>query len=121
MSEIGAAGTHYKFVCQAPDPLRVQLQIYYNPLILDSTGTRLDGGGKPVEDAIKKYLNNLEYGGVFYSSALVDVIQATEGVKDVVLKSTTWQGATELRRKIESVSGAFDYEASTDDITYLID
>ena len=121
MREIGAAGTHYLFVSKAPDALRVQLQIYYNPLILDSAGTHLENGSKPVEDAIQSYLNNLEYGGVYYSSALVDVIQATQGVRDVVLKSTTWNGTTELRRKIESESGAFTYEANTEDLTYLID
>lgn len=121
MHEIAAAGTHYLFVSKEPDTIRVQLQIYYDPLILDSTGKRLDSGEKPVEKAVENYLNNLEYGGVFYSSALVDVIQQTEGVKDVVLVSTTWDGTTEARRKIESESGAFSYEKNEEDITYSID
>ncbi len=121
MREIAAAGTHYLFVSKEPDTIRVQLQIYYDPLILDSTGKRLDSGEKPVEKAVENYLNNLEYGGVFYSSALVDVIQQTEGVKDVVLVSTTWDGTTEARRKIESESGAFSYEKNEEDITYSID
>jgi hypothetical protein len=121
MRDIGAAGTHFLFVSRAPDPIRIQLQIFYDPLIMDSLGARIDGTGKPVEEAIENYLKNIEYGGVFYSSALVDVIQTTEGVKDVVLKSTTWSGTTELRRKIESYSGAFVYEKNASDITYLID
>ena len=48
MREIGAAGTHYLFVSETPDALRVHLRVYYDPLVLDSTGTRLEGGGKPV-------------------------------------------------------------------------
>lgn len=121
MREIGAAGTHYQFVSESPDVLRVHLHIYYDPLVIDSSGRKIDGGGKPVEEAIEKYLNSLEYGGTFYSSKLVDMIQATTGVKDIILEGTTWKGVKENRRKIEAVSGAFIYEKNIDDIVYSID
>lgn len=119
--EIGAAGTHYQFISNAPDPIRVHLHIYYDPLVIDSSGTRMDGGGKPVEEAVEKYLNSLEYGGTFYSSKLVDKIQETIGVKDIILEGTTWNGTKENRRKIEAESGAFVYEKNTEDIIYSID
>lgn len=121
MREIGAAGTHYLFVSEAPDALRVHLRIYYDALVLHSTGTRLEGGGKPVEEAIESYLNSLEYGGVFYASKLVDVIQSTAGVKDVTLEATTWKGTKEYRRRIDADSGAFVYAKSEGDIIYSID
>lgn len=121
LREIGAAGTHYLFVSEAPDVLRVHLRVYYDALILDSTGARLEDGGKSVEEAIQEYLDSLEYGGTFYASKLVDRIQATEGVKDVVLEGTTWKGVKEDRRRIDADSGAFVYEVSEDDIVYLID
>lgn len=121
MREIGAAGTHYLFVSREPDELRVHLHIYYDPLILDSTGQRLNGGGKPVEEAIERYLNSLEYGGEFYASKLVDMIQDTAGVKDVTLDGTTWKNTKEYRRRIDSDSGAFVYIRNEGDITYLID
>lgn len=121
MQQIGAAGTHYLFVSEAPDELRVHMHIYYDPLVLDSTGIRLSGGGKPVEEAIENYLNSLEYGGVFYSSKLVDMIQATEGVKDVTLDGTTWKETLENRRKIDADSGAFVYVKNEEDIIYAID
>lgn len=121
MREIGAAGTHYLFVSEAPDTLRVHLRIYYDPLVLDSTGTRLDGGGKPVEETVEKYLNSLPFGGTFYASGLLDMIQATEGVKDVELEGTTWQGMKENRRKIDAVSGAFVYDKNDNDIVYSIE
>lgn len=121
MREIGAAGTHYLFVSEAPDSLRVHLRIYYDPLVLDSTGTRLSGGGKPVEEVIEGYLNGLEYGGTFYASKLVDMIQAAEGVKDVELDGTTWKGTKEDRRRIDADAGAFVYERNEGDIVYSID
>lgn len=121
MREIGAAGTHYLFVSEAPDPLRVHLRIYYDPLVIDSTGTRLEGGGKPVEETVESYLNTLEYGGTFYSSKLIDMIQTTQGVKDVELDGTTWQGTKENRRRIDAASGSFAYEKNENDIIYSID
>lgn len=121
MREIGAAGTHYLFVSEAPDPLRVHLRIYYDPLVLDSTGTRLEGGGKPVEETVESYLNALEYGGTFYASKLIDMIQTAQGVKDVELDGTTWQGTKENRRRIDAVSGSFAYEKNENDIIYSID
>lgn len=121
MREIGAAGIHYLFVSEAPDLLRVHLKIYYNPLVLDSNGVRLAGGGKPVEEVIESYLNGLEYGGTFYASKLVDMIQATEGVKDVEMNGTTWKGTTEERRRIDADAGAFVYERNESDIVYSID
>ena len=121
MREIGAAGTHYLFVSEASDPLRVHLRIYYDPLVLDSTGTRLEGGGKPVEETVESYLDSLEYGGTFYASKLIDMLQITQGVKDVELDGTTWQGTKENRRRIDAVSGSFAYEKNEKDIIYSID
>lgn len=121
MRTIGAAGTHYLFVSEAPDELRVHLSIYYDVLVLDSAGTRLDGEGKPVEETVEKYLNSLEYGGAFYASKLIDMIQATEGVKDVVLEGTTWKGTKEKMRRIDADSGAFVYRIIEGDIAYLVD
>nr|DAY40935.1 MAG TPA: Baseplate structural protein [Caudoviricetes sp.] len=121
MREIGAAGTHYLFVSEAPDALRVHLQVYYDPLVLDSMGQRLEGGGKPVEETVETYLNSLEYGGTFYASKLVDMLQVTTGVKDVVLEGTTWKGEKANRRRIDADSGAFVYVKTEGDIVYSID
>lgn len=121
MREIGAAGTHYLFVSEPPDEIRVHLHVYYDALVLDSNGERLEGGGKPVEEAVERYLNELEYGGVFYASKLVDVIQQAEGVKDVTLDGTTWKGNRAERRRIDAQSGSFMYVKQEGDILYSID
>jgi hypothetical protein len=119
--KIGAAGTHYLFVSQNPDEIGLTLSIYYDPLILDSTGTKITDGTKPVDLAIASYLNSIKYGGVFYSSELVDALQATEGVKDVELTSTYWDGTSLSRRKIDAVSGAFSLDNAHTTITYSLD
>lgn len=122
MRTIGAAGTHYLFVSEPSDALRVHLHVYYDPLVLDSTGKRLSGDGKPVEETINNYLNSLEYAGAFYSSKLVDMLQMTEGVKDVTLDAVTWNNSREYRRKIDSLSGAFVLDGvQEEDIVYSID
>lgn len=122
IKNIAAAGTHFLFVSQDPDVLAVNLQVYYNPMVIDSTGVRINGGGKPVEDAINGYLNSLEYGGIFFSSKLVDIIQSAEGVTDVVLVSTKHNAAAaELVRRIDSVSGAFEFDSLNSTISYLVE
>ena len=46
---IGAAGTHYLFVSQSPDLLGINMVIYYDPLIIDSTGLKIKDGTYPVD------------------------------------------------------------------------
>ena len=118
---IGAAGMHYEFVTQDPDPIRLKLRVYYDPLLLDNTGLRLSGGGTPVKEAIEAYLSSITYGGVFYASKVVDMIQRAEGIKDVELISEVWNGSTSLHRKIESISGAFILDYRDEDITYNVE
>lgn len=121
IKERGAAGIHYLFVSQAPDPIGVNLNVYYDPLVLDNTGALISDGTFPVVETINSYLNGLKYGGVFYASALIDALQATTGVKDVVLESTYWNAEAADRRRIDSASGAFAFAAGSSTINYLID
>lgn len=63
------------------DRLVLNLTIYYNALVLDATGKRLDGtGDTPVKDAIQAYLDNLPFNGLFTTMRLVDALQAVDGV-----------------------------------------
>lgn len=121
MREVGAAGTHYLFVSREPDKIKVRLRIYYDPLVLNRNGERLNGEGKPVEETIESYLNALEYGGVFYASKLVDMLQMTEGIKDVTLEAVIWGDIDGYQRRIEADSGAFVYEREGSVIEYTVD
>lgn len=81
MSRIKDAGVNLIVTSNAPDDLKLSLEVFYNPLILDAAGERLDGGGATtVQSAIKNYLKNLPFNGVFVLAYLVDQLQAVDGV-----------------------------------------
>ncbi len=63
-----------------PDYYRASLEIYYDPLVLDSTGISIGYGNEPVREAVTSYLLNLPFNGEFSTTALGDAIQHTVGV-----------------------------------------
>jgi hypothetical protein len=64
-----------------PDKLRLTIDVYYNPQTLNAQGERIDGtSATPVQDAIKSYLKNMPFDGVFLKSGLVDTLQKVPGV-----------------------------------------
>jgi hypothetical protein len=71
-----------------PDNLRVVLRVKFNPLVLNSTGARLDGtSATPVPDAMKSYLYNIDFNGLFSTQKLEAFILAVDGVEDVKIDS----------------------------------
>lgn len=87
-SRIKDAGIKLEIISQNPDKIKVDLDIYYNPLILDSEGKRIDGlDSKPVQTAIINYLRDLEFDGEFIAEKMIDYIQAVEGVEKLHLNT----------------------------------
>lgn len=81
-NRIADAGVDIEIESLIADRLKLRLKIYYNPLILGSNGSRLDGtDNKPVPNAIRNYLQNLPFNGLFVLAHLVDALQAVEGVE----------------------------------------
>lgn len=81
MKEVKDAGVKLEITSTVADQLKLQMDIYYNPQILNSLGGRLDGTvAEPVQDAIKNYLKNLPFNGVFLLQNLIDELQKVEGV-----------------------------------------
>ena len=79
---IADAGVDIEIDSLPADRLKLRLQIYYNPLILGANGNRLDGTeDKPVPNAIRNYLQNLPFNGLFVLAQLTDALQAVEGVE----------------------------------------
>ncbi|MGQ0739148.1 MAG: hypothetical protein ACT4OJ_08835 [Bacteroidota bacterium] len=77
------AGTYCELTTDDPDYLKLGLKVYYNPLVLDANGQRLDGTNtRPLQDAITNHLKNLPFNGRFNLTALVDAMQAVDGVSD---------------------------------------
>jgi hypothetical protein len=66
------------------DNLLLNIRIKYNPLVLSAVGARLDGTSvTPVADAVRSYLGNIGFNGLFSAQKLVDAIQAVDGVDDL--------------------------------------
>jgi hypothetical protein len=76
------AGVRVQVTTGPGDNLQLAVKIYYDALIIDATGARIDGTAPtPVKDAINNYLNSLPFNGVFDFYDCVKAMRAVEGVK----------------------------------------
>jgi len=82
IEKTGACDDDFVVESNTPDDIKQSWVIYYNPLILNNTGARIDGSANtPVQDAIKAYLFVLTFGvGVYDTQKHIDAVQAVEGV-----------------------------------------
>lgn len=81
MQLIKDAGVALYITSQNADRLVLNITIYYDALVLDATGKRLDGtDDTPVKNAIQEYLQSLPFNGLFTVMRLVDALQAVDGV-----------------------------------------
>ncbi len=128
MEEIKDAGVKITVINYLPDILRIQLQIYYDPLVLNAQGISIATGKEPVKEALREYMKELPFNGELILVSLIDKLQKTEGVKipHLVTAQTKWindDGTTYgdweniAVRKIP-ISGYFDIE-NFNLITYI--
>lgn len=90
MERVRDAGNVLVIYNHEADVLRTMVDVYYNPLLLDGSGNRLDGlGGKPVEDAANAYLLSRPFNGEFSNAGFIDALQNAFGVneRNVFLRS----------------------------------
>lgn len=81
MSRVKDAGVKLVIDSLAADDLSLKLDVYYNPLVMDSTGARLDGtSSSPVQDALRAYLKNLPFNGFVVQAYIIDALQQVDGV-----------------------------------------
>lgn len=81
------AGVRIVVINDQPDHIKLTIDIYYDPQVLDETGKRLDGNANtPVQDAIRNYLKNLPFNGMHTNQALVDTLQVLDGVDVAEIK-----------------------------------
>jgi hypothetical protein len=84
---IAPAGTKMQIISDDADFLRMSINIYYNPLVLDNTGLLLeDGVTLPVSDAINNYIQGLPFNSRFRLIDIVSIIKEVSGVDNVVVK-----------------------------------
>jgi hypothetical protein len=81
MARIKDAGVKLIIDSLPADKLKLSLKIYYDPLILNATGGRIDGAdSEPVQNAVDVFLKNLPFNGTFVIAFLVDALQKVDGV-----------------------------------------
>lgn len=132
MQEIKDAGNNITVINYLPDILQLNLQIYRDPLVLDSSGQKITGvgvGTKPVETAIKTYLKNLPFNGELVLAHLIDALQQVEGVKipHVISAESKWIDSSvndygsfqPIDVKKIPISGYFKIE-NFDSISYVV-
>lgn len=83
------AGVRITIDSLPPDDLKLKLDIFYDPLVLNAAGQRIDGNSDtPVIDAVNTYLKqNIIFNGEFAKTRLEDAIQLVDGVKLVGILS----------------------------------
>ena len=71
------------------DLLKLELDIWYNPLVLRSDGSRIDGADlQPVRSAISSYLKDLPFNGEFANTRLMDALQGVDGLVYPVIRTS---------------------------------
>ena len=123
------AGTNYTFYSSAPDQLRLNIDFYYDPLILDANGELLDGSAPaPVPTAINEFLaaETFDFQGELRLSELTDVLQNVYGISNRSVKINSaqystqipanWQEINESRR---AISGGFEISEQNLTINYI--
>ncbi len=82
LARIKYAGVRVIGTSGDPDLLRPKINIYYDALVLDNSGQRLDGtSNTPVKDAINTFLLSLPFNGLFILNRLREYIETNvEGV-----------------------------------------
>ena len=87
MNRVKDAGVRLQLTSGNADNLRLTTEVYYDPLILDNTGARLDGtSATPVKDAINAYLSSLPFNGLFVVNELMAYVR--DNVEGVVIFSS---------------------------------
>lgn len=81
IGQVKDAGVRVQLDSLPPDAIRAKLLIYYDPLVLNSVGSRLDGSDlEPVQTAFKNYLKNLPFNGYLVTEYMIDALQKVQGV-----------------------------------------
>lgn len=79
MGKVKDAGTLLEFVNQDADQLKVELDFYYDALLVKSDGTDITTGLNVVETAIKSYLKSIDFNGQFDINRMTDYLQSATG------------------------------------------
>lgn len=92
INEIKDAGVKLVILSFEPDKLILSVDVYYNPLILNATGQRIDlTNDTPVQDAAKAFLRNMPFDGLYVRDNHEEALKNVDGV--VIAKVNVCQAA----------------------------
>lgn len=81
MQLVKDAGVRLQCTSGAADTFQPTMVIYYDPLVLDATGARIDGtAATPVMDAVNVFLGSLPFNGRLLLNSFIAAMQAVPGV-----------------------------------------
>ncbi len=127
LNDVQYAGVRIIVINDPADEMKLQIDIYYDPLVLDETGNRLDGtSNTPVQDAIRNYLANLPFNGTYTNQALVDTLQVIDGVRIAEIKSAASRyGAyiefTEINAREIAHAGYYEISDANLNLNFIAD
>ena len=87
MEEIKYAGIKLNIVNNPADKLDLNMVVYRDPLVIDTTGNNILTGRKTIELAIKKYIKNLPFDGELVLNDMIDYLRDVPGVINVHIVS----------------------------------
>ena len=100
LNRIKYAGVPLTVTSSVPDNLKLNLTIFYDPLVLSPAGDRLDGSAQQVVPAaVRNFLLALPFNGIFVVEYLHDAISVVSGVTIAQINSAA------------SKFGGFDFSA----------
>lgn len=105
MNEVRDAGVKISVINQSGDPFACELRIFFDPILLQSDVVT------SAKNAIKSYITGLPFNGEYSNMALVDVVQAVEGVKVVTFVSAA--SASNIGDKMTPTAGYFTFDPDT--------
>jgi hypothetical protein len=110
IKEVKDAGVVVEVVNEPAEHFRLNMTVYYDPMVMDSAGMSFDGT-TPVQDTIKKFIKDLPFNGEYRNVALVDALQQIEGVviPELHLAETSRDGQAwdEVNAKVNPYSGYY--------------
>ena len=127
MQTIKDAGVKLDFYNNVADLIKVSVNVYYNPMLLDSTGLRTNGSGYPLQDAANNYLLNMGFNGEFINAAFIDALQNSYGVsrRKVDLLGVQRKDSSEVWQPVASSfipdAGYCVFDTDGLNITYIAD
>lgn len=126
MNRVKVAGVVLSIRSKNADKMVIRAKVYVDSLVINSDGTLISDGSKPVEKAINTYLANIVYGGTFNKTKLTNAILGVEGVSDVEIGECSYMedGGTEYTvikgNNYTALGGCFVSEGLSNSLSYVV-